>query len=238
LQITFPLETALNGAAHVRRVRSSTTVGISVVWIEFDWGTDIRQARRIVSEKLDLVSGQLPPSAEKPVMAPVSSIMGEIMFLSLTSERHSAIEIRTLAETTLRRRLLAVAGVSQVTPIGGDVKQYQVVASPERLQAYGITLTRLINVLTDANENVSAGVINQHGSEWLVTGIGRIQSLEDIRNVVLSERNGVPVLVKDIAQVQIGAAPKRGDASANAKSAVVLGIQYDRTDQKVGSRAG
>ncbi len=225
LQITFPLETALNGAAHVRRVRSSTTVGISVVWIEFDWGTDIRQARRIVSEKLDLVSGQLPPSAEKPVMAPVSSIMGEIMFLSLTSERHSAIEIRTLAETTLRRRLLAVAGVSQVTPIGGDVKQYQVVASPERLQAYGITLTRLINVLTDANENVSAGVINQHGSEWLVTGIGRIQSLEDIRNVVLSERNGVPVLVKDIAQVQIGAAPKRGDASANAKSAVVLGIQ-------------
>ena len=131
-QVTFPIETAVNGASGVRRVRSSTAVGISVVWVEFDWGMDIYAARQIVSEKVSLIAGDLPPEVERPILAPISSIMGEILFLALTSDRHSPIELRTTADTTLRRRLLSVPGVSQVTPIGGGEKQYQVILSPSK----------------------------------------------------------------------------------------------------------
>src|SRR5687768_10773888 len=172
-QITFPVESALNGAAGVRRVRSSTAVGISVVWVEFEWGTDIQVARQVVSEKMSLVANELPPEVDRPILAPVSSIMGEILFISLTSEQHSPTELRTVADTVIRRRLLSVAGVSQVTPIGGDVKQYQVVISPSRLLSYGLTLDEVIKALPAANQNVSAGFVNQRGSEVLVSGIGR-----------------------------------------------------------------
>jgi Cu/Ag efflux pump CusA len=133
--ITFPIETAVNGAAGVRRVRSSSSVGISVVWVEFDWDTDERTARQIVNEKLGLVQGSLPPQAEKPIMAPQASIMGEVLIVALTSDRHSPFALRTLADTTIRRRLLAVPGVAQVTPLGGAEKQYQVVLAPSKLQA-------------------------------------------------------------------------------------------------------
>lgn len=224
-QVTFPIEAALNGASGVRRVRSSTAVGITVVWVEFDWGTDIRAARQIVSEKVALVANELPPEVERPILAPVSSIMGEILFLSLTSEKHTPFELRNYAETVIRRRLLAVPGVSQVTPIGGGEKQFQVVVSPANLLAHGVALNQVIRALEEGNENVSAGIINERGSEWLVTGVGRFRTLEDIGETVVSASNGVPVTVAQLGEVRIGEAPKRGEGSANMKPAVILGIQ-------------
>ena len=224
-QITFPVESALNGAAGVRRVRSSTAVGISVVWVEFEWGTDIQAARQVVSEKMALVANELPPDVDRPILAPVSSIMGEILFISLTSDKHSPTELRTVADTAIRRRLLSVPGVSQVTPIGGDVKQYQVVISPASLRSYGITLDQVIEALPAANQNVSAGFVNHRSSEILVSGVGRYSGSEGIEATLVSVTNGVPITVGDLGEVRIGAAPKRGEASANGKPAVILGIQ-------------
>ncbi len=224
-QVTFPIETALNGAAGVRRVRSSTAVGISVVWVEFEWGTDIYAARQVVSEKLSLIAADLPPEVERPVLAPISSIMGEILFLSLTSERHDPIALRTVAETVIRRRLLSVPGVSQVTPIGGGEKQYQVILDPGRLRAYGVSVAEVARALSAANENVSAGFVIDRGSEFLVTGMGRVRSLEDIRQIVITTRGGVPVRVRDLGRVRIGEAPKRGEGSASGRPAVILGVQ-------------
>ncbi|MBA4150271.1 MAG: efflux RND transporter permease subunit [Verrucomicrobia bacterium] len=224
-QVTFPIEAALNGASGVRRVRSSTAVGISVIWVEFDWGADIAAARQTVNEKLALVTGELPPEVERPILAPVSSIMGEILFVSLTSEKHDTIELRTTGETIIRRRILAVPGVSQVTPIGGDVKQYQVQVDPAKLMARGVTLDQVSKALEGANENISAGFLTQASTEYLVTGIGRIRSVQDIGATVVSVMNGVPTRVADVAEVKIAAAPKRGEGSANTQPAVILGIQ-------------
>jgi Cu/Ag efflux pump CusA len=161
--ITFPIETALNGASGVRRVRSSTGVGIAVVWVEFAWGTEIYQARQIVSEKLQLVRGTLPPDIPPPVLAPVSSIMGEIMFIALASDKHSTLDLKTTADWVLRRRLLAVPGVAQVIPIGGDTKQYQVLVRPERLAAYRIGINEVVKALQETNENASAGFYTENG---------------------------------------------------------------------------
>ncbi len=224
-QITFPIETAVNGASGVRRVRSATAVGISVVWVEFEWGTDIRNARQIVSEKISGVTSDLPPEGERPTLAPQSSIMGEILFLSLSSEQHSPAELRSYAEVSLRRRLLAVPGVSQVTPIGGGEKQFQVVVNPAALQSHNVTLNQVIRALEEGNENVSAGIINERGAEWLVTGVGRIHSLDDIGATVVAARDGVPTLVRDLGEVKVGEAQKRGEGSAMGKPAVILGIQ-------------
>lgn len=224
-QITFPIETAVNGASGVRRVRSATAVGISVVWVEFEWGTDIRNARQIVSEKMSGVVADLPPEGERPTLAPQSSIMGEILFLSLSSEQHTPAELRSYAEVSLRRRLLAVPGVSQVTPIGGGDKQFQVVLNPAALQSHGVTLNQVIRALEQGNENVSAGIINERGAEWLITGVGRIHSLEDIGATVVAAQRGVPTLVRDLGEVRVGEAQKRGEGSAMGKPAVILGIQ-------------
>ena len=224
-QVTFPIETAVNGASGVRRVRSATAVGISVVWVEFDWGTDIRHARQIVSEKMAMVASELPAEVEKPVLAPVSSVMGEILFLALTSDKHTPAELRTFSETSIRRRLLAVPGVAQVTPIGGGEKQFQVVIAPGALQTHGVTLAQVVRALEEGNENVSAGILNERGSEWLVTGMGRLRTLEDIGETVVTARAGVPVRVADVGEVKLGVAPKRGEASAMGKPAVVMGIQ-------------
>jgi CzcA family heavy metal efflux pump len=224
-QVTFPIEAALNGASGVRRVRSSTAVGISVVWVEFEWGVDIQGARQVVGEKIALIANDLPAEVERPVLAPISSIMGEILFLALTSDKHSPIELRSYADTSIRRRLLAVPGVSQVTPIGGAEKQFQVAVNPATLQSFGIGLNQLLRALEEANENVSAGVLNERGSEWLVTGVGRLRTVQDIADTVVAATNGVPVTVRQLGTVRIGEAPKRGEASANMKTAVVLGIQ-------------
>jgi len=224
-QVTFPIETAMNGSAGVRRIRSATSVGISIVWVEFDWGTDIRMARQIVTERLDIVSGALPDEVEPPILAPVSSIMGDVMFMALTSDRHSPIELRSFAEADLRRRLLAVPGVSQVTPIGGADKQFQVVARPESLAAHDVSLDDLLRVLREGNRNVSAGVINQSGSEWLVSAEGRYRGTNEIAATVITSREGIPITIRDVAEVRIGSSPKRGAATANGQRAVVLGVQ-------------
>jgi CzcA family heavy metal efflux pump len=223
--VTFPIETALNGAPGVRRLRSATAVGIAVVWAEFEWGTDIYQARQIVAEKLQLAQGSLPPELDRPVLAPISSIMGEIMFIALTSEKHSPLKLKTTADWVVRRRLLAIPGVSQVVPIGGDTKQYQVLANPERLAAYHIGVNELVEALRTANENTSAGFFQDGGQEYLIHGIGRVVSAKDIEDTFVAERGDVPVLVRNVATVVIGAALKRGEGSHDGKPAVVLGIQ-------------
>jgi CzcA family heavy metal efflux pump len=224
-QITFPIETALNGAAGVRRVRSSTGIGIAAVWVEFEWGTDIYQARQIVSEKLQLAQGSLPPDAERPVLAPVSSIMGEIMFVALTSDQHSPMELKTTADWTVRRRLLAVPGVSQVIPTGGDTKQYQVLLRPERLAAYAVGLDEVTRALAATNENTSAGFYRASGQQYLIHGVGRVRRPEDIGDTVVALRNNGPILVRDIGDVRIGPALKLGEGSHNGKPAVIIGIQ-------------
>ena len=224
-QVTFPVEAALNGAAGVRRVRSATAVGISVVWVEFEWGTDIYAARQVVSEKIGLIAGDLPPDIERPVLAPVSSIMGEILFISLTSDRHDAMALRTAADTLIRRRLLSIPGVSQVTPIGGAVKQYQAILNPELLRAHDVTLQEAIDALRASNENVSAGFSVQGGTEYLVQGQGRVTRLDDLRETVVAIRGNASVVLGQLGDVRIGEEPKRGEGSANAKPAVLLGIQ-------------
>ncbi len=223
--VTFPIETALNGAAGVRRVRSATAVGVAVVWVEFEWGQDIARARQTVTEKLSLVSGSLPPGVEPPFLAPVSSIMGEVLFVGLESDRHSGIELRTTAETTVRRRLLAVPGVSQVIATGGEQKQYEVVVEPTRLRAYGVTLADVEQALSAANRNATAGFQVSEGQEYLVRGVGRFTNVADIGAVVVRTQGHTPVLVRDLAAVQEGAAIKRGDGSHNATPAVIIGIQ-------------
>ncbi len=216
-QVTFPIESAMNGAADVRRVRSGTALGIAVIWVEFEWGTDIYRARQTVNERLGAVAGSLPAHVEPPTLAPVSSIMGEILFISLTSDRHSGLDLRTLAASQVRRRLLSVTGVSQVTPIGGDEKQYQVVLAPERLQAFGIAVTEVIHALEATNENVTAGVLKMGAQEMVVEGIGRVRTPADIAATVVTTRNGVPVRIDNLGVVTIGAGLKRGLGSSSRR---------------------
>jgi len=213
-QVTFPIEAAVNGAPDVRRVRSGTAVGIAVVWVEFEWGTDLYRARQTIAERLATVAGSLPAQVEPPVLAPASSIMGEILFVSLTSPHHSQLELRTVALTDLRRRLLSIAGVSQVTPIGGDTKQYQVVLAPERLRAFGISPAEVAEALAETNENVAGGVLVSGAEETIVEGIGRLRTPEDIGKTVVAVRGDRPVRVADLGLVTVGAAFKRGVGSA------------------------
>ena len=212
-QVTFPIEAALNGASGVRRVRSATAVGLGVVWVEFDWGQDIQRARQIVTEKLALAAPSLPPNVEPPFLAPVSSIMGEIMFVSLESDRHSPLDVRTVADTVLRRRLLSVPGVSQVIATGGGEKQYQVLVDPVLLREYNVTLGQVEDVLRQANRNSSAGFRVTGGQEYLIQGVGRVSSEDEIGRIVLVSRATHPILVSDVARVQVGEALKRGTGS-------------------------
>src|SRR5687768_3555075 len=223
--VTFPIETAINGASGVRRVRSATAVGVGVVWVEFDWGTDIYIARQLVAEKLALVSGTLPPQVERPVLAPISSIMGEILFFALSSDTVDPLTMRTVADTMVRRRLLAVPGVSQVTPIGGAERQFQVIARPDALRANGISLTELLDAVRGASENASAGIYTEGPQEYVLQAVGRVRTADEIGESVIALRGARPVLVRDVATVQEGAALKRGEGSRNGKPAVIVGVQ-------------
>jgi CzcA family heavy metal efflux pump len=222
--VSFPIETAVNGATGVRRVRSSTAQGISVVWVEFEWGTDIFRARQIVAEKLQTVASTLAGGIETPVLAPVSSVMGEIMMIGLTGTQ-SAQELRTVADWTIRRRLLAVPGVAQVVPVGGEVKQYQVLADPVRMLATGVTLEEVLRAAEGSNQNASGGVFMDRGQEYVIRGLGRIQGAGDVEQTVVAVRGGVPVLLSQVADVVVGPAPKYGEGSVNAEPGVVLAVQ-------------
>src|SRR5215213_4563365 len=223
--VTFPIESAINGASGVRRVRSATAVGITVVWVEFDWGTDIFMARQLVSEKLALVTGTLPPQVERPVLAPVSSIMGEILFFAISSDQDDPLALRTIADTVVRRRLLAVAGVSQVTPIGGAERQFQVLVHPDQLRANGISLTEILDSVRGASQNTSAGIYTEGPQEYVLQAVGRVRTPVEIGDSVVAMRGGRPVLIRDVADVREGGALKRGEGSRSGKPAVIVGVQ-------------
>ncbi|MDI6747211.1 MAG: efflux RND transporter permease subunit [Rhodocyclaceae bacterium] len=229
--VTFPIETALNGAPGVRRVRSSTKIGLSVVTVEFEWGTDLYLARQVVAERLQVARAALPADIPAPAMTPAASIMGEILFIALASDKHTGMELKNAAEQVLKRRILAVPGVAEVLPIGGDTQQFQVTLKPERLAAYKLTVQEVVQALRDANQNATAGFYVENGQEYLIQGLGRIAVLEDIAETLVALRPGEsgqmgqPVLIRHVAEVGIGVAPKRGVGSHNGKPAVVLGIQ-------------
>jgi CzcA family heavy metal efflux pump len=226
--VTFPIETALNGAPGVRRVRSSTKIGLSVISVEFAWGTDAYLARQVVAEKLQLAKAALPAGVEAPIMAPAASVMGEIMFIALTSEsagQHSTVALKNTADYVLRKRLLAIPGVAEVLPIGGDLQQFQVTLKPERLAAYGLTIDEVAKAVEGSNSNAAAGFYTEGGQEYLIQGIGRVRQVEDIAEAVVAVKNGQAVLIRHIADVALGTAVQRGIGSTNGKPAVVLGIQ-------------
>jgi CzcA family heavy metal efflux pump len=224
--VTFPIETSVNGATGVRRVRSSTSQGITIVWVEFDWGTEIFRARQIVNERLQLVGASLPAGAGPPVLAPISSIMGEIMLIAVTGNASvSQMDMRSVGDWTVRRRLLAVPGVSQVIPLGGEVRQYQVLVDPTRLAAYDVSLADVLRAAEGSNANASGGVFMDAGQEYLIRGTGRVGSVDDLAVTVVAVRDGTPVLIRDVADVRIGAGVPLGRGSANGAPAVILSVQ-------------
>lgn len=224
--VTFPVETALNGATDVRRVRSASTTGFSTVTVEFDWGTDIYLARQIVAEKLSGISEQLPQGAATPVLAPQSSLLGEVMVIGLTADSTSLEELRTLADWTIRPRLLSTGGVAQVTVVGGDIKEYQIIASPQMMKHYGVSLDELLAATEAMNADAAGGVLNQYGNEYIVRGMIRTTRTEEIASSVIKlSDEGTPITVADIAQVRIGGkTPIMGDASIDGVRAVRLSV--------------
>ena len=223
--VTFPIETAVNGATHVRRVRSSSTTGFSVVWVEFDWDTDIYLARQIVSEKLATLGDALPESAGTPTLGPQSSILGEVLIVGLTSDSTSMLDLRTLADWTVRPRLLSTGGVAQVAVLGGDIKEYQILLHPERMRHYGVNLSQVLAATQAMNQNTSGGVIYEYGNEYIVRGLASSDAVEDIGQAVVRSEAGNPVVLSDVADVRIGAQqPKLGLASEKGKPAVLLTV--------------
>ena len=222
--ITFPIETTVNGSAGVRQVRSASAPGISVVWVEFDWDTSQTLARQRVTERLQSVSGSLPPEASAPLLAPASSVMGEIAFVALTSERADPMQVRRFAEVEVRRRLLAVQGVSQVVPIGGLEKQYQILVDPQRVERYGLTLRDVVEAVERGSRNAPGGFVVDRGQESVVRVLGRSHSVPDLEAIVVATRDRAPVRVRDVADVRIAPAVARGAASYRARPAVMLSI--------------
>ena len=222
--VTFPIESSLNGATDVRRVRSSSSYGFSIVWVEFNWKTDIYRARQIVSEKLPTIAALLPKSIEAPILAPQTSIMGEIMLVSLTSDSLSLFDLRTMADKQVRQRLLSVTGVAQVVVMGGLPKQYQVLADPYKMKYHDVSMEELTRAAENTNSNASGGFINQYGQEYIVRATGRSRNPRDIGASVIKIRNEKPVKIADIAEVKIGHPDKIGDAFLNREPAVILTI--------------
>lgn len=224
--VTFPVETAVNGATDVRRVRSSSTTGFSVVWVEFDWGTDIYRDRQIVAEKLATIGSTLPQGVSQPTLGPQSSILGEVMFIGLTADTTSLGSLRTLADWTIRSRLLSTGGVAQVTVMGGDLMEYQVRIHPERMRHYGVSLGDVLNATRQMNQNASGGVHYESGNEYIVRGVLSTRSAEEMgQALVKTTATGMPVVLADVADVQMGAkSPKMGVASVSGKPAVLLTV--------------
>ena len=223
--VSFPVETAVNGATDVRRVRSSSTTGFSIVWVEFNWGTDIYRARQIVSEKLAVVKDALPSNVGNPTLGPQSSILGELMIIGLTADTTSLQDLRTLADWTIRPRLLSTGGVAQVTVLGGDIKEYQILLNPEKMKHYGISLDEVIKVVTEMNQNASGGVLYEYGNEYIIRGLLSTNNIAALGATVVKSMDDVPVLLENIAQVKIGnKAPKLGIASEKGKAAVLITV--------------
>ncbi len=221
-QVSMPVEIALNGAPGVEAVRSSSAIGIGMVFVEFDWNTDIFRARQIVAEKLQTV--QLP-NGITPIMGPISSVMGQIMLVGISADSTSPSELRTLADFTIRRRLMSIKGISQVISIGGERLQYQVLISSAKLKQFNLSIDDVDKALQLTNQNTTGGFFNQYGSEVLIRNVGRAYTLDDLKNTVVANRDGLPVLLSQVAEVKFGAAQKRGDASINGKPAVILTIE-------------
>ena len=221
-QVALPVEVALNGAPGVEVVRSSSAIGIGMVFVEFDWNTDVYKARQLVSEKLQTV--QLPDGIT-PVMGPISSVMGQIMLVGISADKTSAAELRTLADFTIRRRLMSIKGISQVIPIGGERKQYQVLVSSAKLKQFNLSIDDIDTALQLTNQNTTGGFFDAYGSEVLIRNIARANTLEDLQKTVVANKDGLPVLLSQIADVKFGGAIKRGDASINGKPAVILTVE-------------
>ena len=223
--VTFPIETAVNGATDVKSVRSSSTTGFSVVWVQFDWGTNIYTARQIVSEKLSTLGDVLPSNVGQPTLGPQSSILGEMMIFGLTADSTSLQDLRTIADWTIRPRLLSTGGVAQVAVIGGDIKEYQILLDPARMKHYGISMDEVLTVVDNMNQNSTGGILYEYGNEYIVQGLLATNDVEEIGKGVIKTVNNIPVLLSDIATVQIGPKePKLGLASERAKPAVLVTI--------------
>ncbi len=224
--VTFPIETAVNGATNVRRVRSSSTTGFSVVWVEFEWDTDIYLARQIVSEKLAAVGESLPDNVGKPTLGPQSSILGELLIVGLTADSTSMQDLRTLADWTIRPRLLSTGGVAQVAVLGGDIKEYQILIHPDRMRHYGVTLGEVMAVSRNMNQNTNGGVIYEYGNEYIVRGVLSTDDVHKLgRAVIKTTAEGAPITMEDVADVRIGSQqPKLGVASEKGKPAVLLTV--------------
>jgi len=222
--VTFPLESALNGSSNIRRIRSSSAMGISIVWVEFEWGTEIYKARQIVSEKLVSARNKLPKGVGDPSLAPVSSIMGEIMLIGLSSDNIENSELRTIADWNLRPQLLATSGVAQVISIGGGYKQYQIHASPNKMKYYSVTLSELEAAAKSSSFNASGGFINEYGTQYTIQGEGRTTSLSEIGLSLIKMNGTKPIRINDVAEVKIGSAPKIGDASIMTEPSVVMTV--------------
>ena len=223
--VTFPIETAVNGATGVRRVRSSSTTGFSVVWVEFDWGTDIYLARQIVSEKLTVVNEELPENVGNPTLGPQSSILGELLIIGLTSDTTSMLDLRTIADWTIRPRLLSTGGVAQVAVLGGDIKEYQVLIHPAKMKHYGVTLGEVMSVTGQMNQNTNGGVIYEYGNEYIVRGVVSTEDVGQMARSVIKVSGGAPITLGDVADVQIGAQqPKLGVASEKGHPAVLVTV--------------
>ena len=223
--VTFPVETAMNGASDVRRVRSSSTAGFSVVWVEFDWGTDIYRDRQIVSEKLAEVGESLPPDCGKPTLGPQSSILGEAMIIGLDSDTTSMQDLRTLADWTFRPRLLSLGGVAQVTVIGGDIKEYQIKLSPERMKHYDVSLQEVISATESMNRNSTGGVLYEYGNEYIIRGLLSTDDIDGIGRAVVRMQGDVPITLNNIAEIAVGPkAPVLGVASHRGKPAVLMTV--------------
>ena len=222
--VTFQIESAVNGSTNVRRVRSSSSAGISIVWVEFEWGTDIYIARQIVAEKISSVREKLPQGTGDPTLAPQSSIMGEIMLISVSSVITSPIDLRTITDWTIRPKLLATGGVSQVVVIGGEFKQYQILASPQKMNYFNVSISELLKAAEESNENASGGFMNEYGNEYIITGFGRTGDVFEIGKSVIKTVDNYPIKIEDVSEIKIGSATKIGDASVNGNPAIIMTV--------------